>query len=348
MNRSLLLALPLAALMVAPAQAQDPQQPANQPAAQQTQTQQSNLEATGATERQPLVYQQREGFWGRLNPFARKKYVRRQLDPIRGRVNELDELTARNAQMIRDVDSRATEGIRLAMTKATEADTHAVEAGNRANLAQQTAQQATVRLQSVEQAVGSLDQYQRASEAEIRFRPGQGVLSKKAKAAIDEMVEPVKNQPGYIVEVQAFSSGSGAGAIQNSQRMADAVVRYLVLEHEIPRYRIFTVGLGNAAPRAAADGSRPRRIRGGRVEVAVLKNGVADLAANAQTVQPQGFEQQQPAQPVQGQFQGTQPVQGQDAGVVVAQPQGGMQQPAQPVGQQPNPQQPTAQDPPQK
>ena len=77
---------------------------------------------------------------------ARKKYVNRQLDPVRGRVNELDELTAKNAKMIADVDARATEGIRKAMSKANEADTHALDAGNRANQAQQTAQQAHTRI----------------------------------------------------------------------------------------------------------------------------------------------------------------------------------------------------------
>ena len=40
----------------------------------------------------------REGFWGRVNPFARKSYVKRQTEPIRDRVNELDELTSAEQQ----------------------------------------------------------------------------------------------------------------------------------------------------------------------------------------------------------------------------------------------------------
>jgi hypothetical protein len=43
--------------------------------------------------RQPLQQQTHEGFWGHLNPFARKKYVQRQLTPVRDRLNELDELS---------------------------------------------------------------------------------------------------------------------------------------------------------------------------------------------------------------------------------------------------------------
>ncbi len=59
--------------------------------------------------------------------------------PIRNRVNELDDLTAANAKQIKDVDARAQEGISMADAKASQADQHAIEAGNRAQQANQTA-----------------------------------------------------------------------------------------------------------------------------------------------------------------------------------------------------------------
>ena len=129
----------------------------------------------------------------------------------------------------------------------------------------------------VETAVGSIDQYHAINQAEILFRPGQNVLSKNAKEALDGMATTLKNQRGYVVEVQGFSSGKGQTAIGNSQKMADAVVRYLVLTHEIPVYRIFVVGMGNA-PKTDADG-KPVRINGGRVEVSMLKNNLDQLAS---------------------------------------------------------------------
>jgi outer membrane protein OmpA-like peptidoglycan-associated protein len=266
-------------------QQQNQQTPADQPQAQQTQPADQNTNAT-ATGKDPLVYQRKEGFWGHLNPFARKKYVNRQLDPIRGRVNELDELTAKNAKMIADVDSRATEGIRNAMTKANDADTHALDAGNRANQAQQTAQQAHARIATVEDTVSKIDQYQPVTQAEIRFRPGQSALSKNAKDALDQMATTLKGQRGYIVEVQGFSPGSGSTAIENSRDMAQMVVRYLVLNHEIPVYRIYTVGMGNA-PIAAEDGKMTRQ-KGGRVEISLLKNGLGDLNASNSTAPSTG------------------------------------------------------------
>ena len=233
--------------------------------------------AQNATGKQPLTVETKEGFWGKINPFARKKYVQRQLHPVADRLNELDELTATNTKNIRDVDGRATEGIRLAASKANEADQHAIDAGNRANAAQATAQQANTRLSTVETAVGNIDQYKPITQTEIHFKPGQTVLSKNAKEALDGMATTLKTQRGYVVEVQGFSAGHGQTAISNSQKMADAVVRYLVLNHEIPVYRIFVVGMGNA-PKTDADG-KAIRITGGRVEVSLLKNNLDQLAA---------------------------------------------------------------------
>ena len=60
--------------------------------------------------------------------------------------------------------------------------------------------------------------------------------------------------------------------------MAQMVVRYLVLNHEIPVYRIYTVGMGNA-PIEAEDG-KVHRQKGGKVEISLLKNGLGDLNAN--------------------------------------------------------------------
>jgi len=260
------LALPALAQQAAPTTTQD------QPAAA----------ASGASGKPALQPDTHEGFWGKINPFARKKYVQRQTAPIRDRVNELDELTSSNTKMIKDTDARAQDGIRLASTKATEADQHAIDAGNKAQMAQQTATQANARLTTVEQVVGNIDQYKASTQTEIRFRPGQSVLSKNAKTALDDMATPLKDQRGYIIEVQGFSSGHGQAAIATSQKMADAVVRYLVLNHEIPVYRIYVVGMGNApVPTAAGEDAKTKRTSGGRVEISLLKNDVEQLSANA-------------------------------------------------------------------
>jgi outer membrane protein OmpA-like peptidoglycan-associated protein len=247
-----------------------------------------------ATGKAPLQPETREGFWGRMNPFARKKYVARQTDPIRDRINELDELTASNTKAIKDTDARAQQGIQLASAKANEADQHAIDAGNKAQAAQQTAEQANTRVTTVEQVVTNIDQYQPTTQTEILFKPGQTVLSENAKTALDEMATPLKSQRGYVVEVQGFSSGHGQVAIANSQKMAESVVRYLALNHDIPIYRIYLVGMGNApAPAAASSGdAKPKRITGGRVEISLLKNNLEQLASTSSAPATQNQPQQ--------------------------------------------------------
>ena len=252
-----------------PAATQSTSQPASQPM----------TKADTATGKDPLQPEAREGFWGRVNPFARKKYVARQTQPIRDRINELDDLTAANSKAIKDTDARAQQGIQLASAKANEADQHAIDAGNKATAAQQTADQAHTRLNTVEQVVTNIDQYQPTTQTEILFKPGQTVLSQNAKTALDEMATPLKDQRGYVVEVQGFASGHGQVAIANSQKMAESVVRYLALNHDIPIYRIYLVGMGNAPTPSAEGEAKTKRLTGGRVEVSLLKNNLEQLAS---------------------------------------------------------------------
>jgi outer membrane protein OmpA-like peptidoglycan-associated protein len=293
MNNRILVTLPLAAALAFPAWAQtSSSSTSTQDQSNPSATSQST-DTTNASGKQPLQAPAREGFWGRVNPFARKNYVKRQTDPIRDRVNELDDLTAANGRAIKDTDARAQAGIKLASDKANEADQHAIDAGNKATAAQQSAQQASSRIQTVETVVSNIDQYKASNQTEIRFRPGQTLLSKNAKDALDEMANTVKGQRGYIIEVQGFSSGKGQTAISNSQKMAESVVRYLVLNHEIPVYRIYLVGMGNAPVEGTDENAKAKHISGGRVEISLLKNDLEQLSSNAGAPTTTTMDQQQ-------------------------------------------------------
>jgi outer membrane protein OmpA-like peptidoglycan-associated protein len=210
------------------------------------------------------------------HPFARKAWIKRYLAPVRDRLNELDEITNEDAVRIKDMDARSQRGIQLASDKADLANQHASDASTRAQAAHTSATQASARVAGEEQVVSNLDQYHGSAQTEIRFRPGQTVLSKQAKDALDEMAAPLKNQHGYVLEIHGYASGRGQTAIASSQKMADSVVRYLVETHQVPVYRIFVVGMGDAP---LAGDPAAKRISGGRVEINLLKN---DLVSTAQ------------------------------------------------------------------
>jgi outer membrane protein OmpA-like peptidoglycan-associated protein len=280
MKNRILVALLLSIVLALPAFAQQTNSNSSaQPPASADRTAPASR-SVGTTGRQPLQPTSSGDFWDGdepnivnlfSHPFARKTYVQRQIRPIRDRINELDGLTASNTKMIKDVDASAQQGIQLVSTKTNEADQHTIDAGNRAQAAQLTATQTTAHLSKVEQVVGHTNQYNAGAQTEIRFRPGQSVLSKKAKDALDEMAAPLKDQRGYIIEVHGFAPGRGQAAIATSRRMADSVVRYLVLNHQIPAYRIYVVGMGNA-PVAGEDRTTAKHTSGGRVEISLLKN----------------------------------------------------------------------------
>lgn len=233
-----------------------------------------SLYATG----QPLQTKTHEGFWGHLNPLARKKWVHRQLAPVKDRLNELDELTATNARDIKDVDSRAQAGIAKADGEAQLADQHATAAGNTANQAQQLANQASTQTTQIGNAVNNLDQYQTVTQVEIRFRSSYSVLGRNSKDALDQLVSQLQGQKGYLIEVQGYSPMRGQAGIAASHRMAEAVTRYLVTEHQVPLYKIHEIGMGNASLENA-QGSSSRRHRS-IVEVTLMHNSLSTLSAS--------------------------------------------------------------------
>jgi outer membrane protein OmpA-like peptidoglycan-associated protein len=226
----------------------------------------------------PAITPGREGFWGRVNPWARKKWVKKQTDPINDRLTELDGLNVKNAKDIQDVDSRAQAGIRQAQSTADAANQTATAAGTQAQQASTTAQGAAGHVNQLNGTVNGLDQYKQITEAEVVFRHGQPILSADAKQQLDQLATSVNGQHGYILEVEAHSPMAGSVGIQNSQRLAEAVKRYLVTEHQIPVYRMHAVALGNAVVADASNQDtsvKPERVRVSSVHIRLMENSLA-------------------------------------------------------------------------
>lgn len=262
-------------------------------------------DATTYATGKPLAGQSNEGFWGHMNPFARKKWVRRQVDPIRDRTNELDQLQAKNANDIKDVDSRAQAGINKAMMAANTADQHASDAANRANAAQTTATGASSKAESLNGTVSNLDQFKQVSSVDVKFPKGRTTLTKTGKDDLQQMAQQLASEKGYIIEITGYSRGG----VQSSQAMADAVARYLVTEQQVPLYRIYRSGLGKA-PKASAAGSdqtaqtaqttpEEKPLTNG-VRVTLLHNSLASMGGAEATNPATQQQNQQMGQPATG------------------------------------------------
>jgi outer membrane protein OmpA-like peptidoglycan-associated protein len=242
------------------------------PPAAQSSAMNPNDSSTYATGK-PLQPESKEGFWGHMNPLARKKWVKRQVDPIKDRENELDQLQAKNANDIRDVDTRSQAGIHRAMDAASTADQHAADASNRANQANTLAGTATSKTDALHGTVSNLDQYQQVTSAAVPFASGRTTLGPKAKSDLDDMAARLGTEKGYILEVQGYSRSG----VSNSQAMADSVVRYLVTEHQVPIYRIYRTGLGKQKDVAANEGDKPL-VNG--VRITLLHNSLATMGGS--------------------------------------------------------------------
>lgn len=317
LNPGSITVLLVAASLGLPAVAQSTQAPPQQNAPQvqtgastnaQAQTQGQAGNGQTATGQPPLQTQPHEGFWGHMNPFARKKWVNNQINPVKDRLNELDQIQARNAQDIKDVDQRAQNGIHAAQSTADQANQTASQASQTAGQAQQLAQQANDKTAQLDQTVANLDQYHPINNLDIRFRPGQTMLNENSRNALDQVVSQLQGQKGYVVEVEGYSRVHGMAGVERSQRMADAVVRYLA-EHQVPIWRIHEVAMGNAT----VDENGQEAAPGSMVRISLMENSLAALnssgtnggspigATQPTSAQPspQGAASQPPAQPQQ-------------------------------------------------
>jgi outer membrane protein OmpA-like peptidoglycan-associated protein len=224
----------------------------------------------------PNMQPGREGFWGRINPMARKKWVKKQTDPINDRLSELDQVNAQNAKDIKDVDSRAQAGIHQAQSAADAANQAALAAGQQAQAANGTAQQASNHVGQIGNTVNGLDQYKPVTDADLAFRPGSVMLTADDKQKLDQIAANLTGHQGYIIEIDAQAPGAGNVGIQSSQQLAEAVKRYLVTDHQIPVYRMHALALGNVEVAQNNDpDAKPTHVKARTVHVQVMENSLA-------------------------------------------------------------------------
>jgi outer membrane protein OmpA-like peptidoglycan-associated protein len=270
-------AIVLASAVGIPAMAQQ-----SQPATDSSSTPPPAAQQQTYPEAAPYVPPAKEGFWGHVNPFARKVWVRRQTDPINNRLSELDQVNAKNAADIKDVDARAQAVILKAQTSADAANQTATAAGTQAQNANGVAQTASGHVDQLNSTVSGLDKYKQVTDVDVTFRAGNPVLSADAKKQLDELAEGMTGHSGYILEMEAHSPHAGSTGIQNSQRLAESVQRYLLTEHQIPVYRMHYVALGNAEVASVGDETKPKRISD--VHIRLMENSLAAQVATS----PQG------------------------------------------------------------
>ena len=155
--------------------------------------------------------------------------------------------------------------------KANQAAGQAQQSADKANdAAQQSMAKATGVDSRVSNLVNNLDNFKLVSTEKIYFKVNHYELTKDDKAKLDQAIQHLESQKNYIIEVAGYTdkTGSTAGNLELSRRRADAVVRYLTIDHNIPLRRIHDVGAGSDFP-DAANKTREERKENRRVDVKV-------------------------------------------------------------------------------
>jgi OmpA-OmpF porin, OOP family len=225
---------------------------------------------------------------------ATKRYVRNETAPTINKVNELDELMAKNTNSIKEVDSRAQQGLQGVNQKADAADQKALAAGQAADQAQQAATSAQNGATSLANTAANLDNYHPIVDASVHFGMDKSSLTSKAKDALDQLGAEMQNAKNFILVVDG-NTDSGGDANYNyqlSQRRADTVIRYLASKYSVPAYKIHVIGLGKDKP-VEPNKTSAGRAMNRRVDVHLMTNSVNQGPASAQATQPSSAPPQQ-------------------------------------------------------
>jgi outer membrane protein OmpA-like peptidoglycan-associated protein len=143
-----------------------------------------------------------------------------------------------------------------------------------AKAAQETADAAVAGVNATNERISALDDYEPQTVSAVNFKTGSAVLSPDSKTKLDDIATKALNAKGYVLEVSGYADARGSINLNRalSQRRADAVIRYLVENHNIPLRRIITpYGFGETNP-VADNTTREGREQNRRVEIKLLVN----------------------------------------------------------------------------
>ena len=223
---------------------------------------------------------------------ATKKFVNARMDPLGQRVGTLSSTVDEQGKDVTELQQQVSLTDERAITadqKADRAGQAAADANQEAIRAGDTAQQAKTESERARQGIfqlskriDGLQDYELAATETILFDFGSSDLKDEAKTQLDVLGPRLEMASPYVVEVQGFTDKTGNADfnLALSQRRAEAVVRYLAAELDVPLRRIHTLGLGSENP-AADNKTRDGRKLNRRVEVRLLMADAPPLSAEA-------------------------------------------------------------------
>jgi outer membrane protein OmpA-like peptidoglycan-associated protein len=210
---------------------------------------------------------------------ATKKFVRTEVGGVNAKVDTLSGTVEQTQARIQQDEARIGEVDK----KAEAAGTSAAAAQSAANAAAQAAQQVGTRVDTVDKAVtavnGDIASLRKLvfevtlSEDQGNFKFGKTDLPDEAKARLDAVVGQLKGTQGkdLYIEVEGHTDNVGPqeGNYELGLERAEAVKRYLYMQHQIPLHKINVISYGEEKP-VSPNNTKDGRAQNRRVVVRVL------------------------------------------------------------------------------
>ncbi len=199
---------------------------------------------------------------------ATKGFVRTEVGQVNDKVTTMGTSIEQTQERVRQAEGRITE----VDTKAGVAQDSATEAQQAARAANEAAMEVGTRADSIETASRKLLYEVVLSEDQGGFRFGAAELPDDAKAAIDQMVNSLKEQKSALwIETEGHTDNVGNKKFNEQLGMtrAETVKRYLYEQHQVPLHKINVISYGQDKP-AAPNNTRDGRSQNRRVVIKVL------------------------------------------------------------------------------
>ncbi len=156
-----------------------------------------------------------------------------------GQIEELNSITRDQGQKISTLDN----GLKQTESKAQ-------QALNTGEAAQNTASKAVNQVSTLENKFQNRNRYAVVKEEQVRFNFNSAKLDPSFKKVLSDVAHQLKQNPDIILVMEGHTDATGPKDynIELGQKRLQAVIRYLVVDQEVPINRISNLSFGEDRP----------------------------------------------------------------------------------------------------
>jgi outer membrane protein OmpA-like peptidoglycan-associated protein len=207
---------------------------------------------------------------------ATKGFVREQIGTTETRITQRVDSTETKLRETTDRTSSNTQALEAAGQRLQRLDGAVGEVGTLAKDAKKDAAQVAAAQKEAEatfnQRFASRNKYAMVETKSVFFDFSKADLKDEGFNDLEDVAKALKADPNAVLELQGFADPRGTDRYNYvlTRDRVDAVVRYLVMRHNIDLRRIAAVGMGKVALAAGEKGNKDTFAKSRRVDIRLL------------------------------------------------------------------------------